>query len=513
MSFNLEELNWKILAFMIIVLCATVFVDIIIQAVKNIWWDDLSKFPGPRLVAISPWYKTYLEVFCGVSWNEKLRELHKRYGTIVRVGPNELHFSNPSAYLEIYNNNNRWDKEARVYQSFAADHGSVSFLKYEEAKQRRDTMYPLFSHRSICEMQNLVQSTVDRFCQVLTENNLSNQSSDIFLGLRCWTIDTITSFCFATSVEALSAPKFRAPVVLSMEDSLPSVITFRHFPLIRDIITGMPAWLSRKISPVTAGLIDMQQMFRSQVNDIVDHPEKLREAPHKTIYHELMNPSASKGVAVTDKLHLYEEAQSLMFAGSDTVGNASMLGIYYSLENPDIVRRLKAEILKVWPKLDEPPRFETLEKLPYLTAVIKESLRIGPGGAAIGLPRVVPAGGATICGREVPKDTIVSIAASFVHYSEEIFDSPGSFNPDRWLGEDGPALEKWLVAFSKGPRMCLGQNLAYCELYLVFAALFRRFNMELDMNGAKSKDLKWRDCFVPQFLGDHLRVFCKPVEA
>ncbi|KAJ8064720.1 hypothetical protein OCU04_007039 [Sclerotinia nivalis] len=173
----------------------------------------------------------------------------------------------------------------------------------------------------------------------------------------------------------------------------------------------------------------------------------------------MMNPSASKGVAVTDKLHLYEKAQSLMFGGSDTVGNASMLGIYHALENPESVRRLKAERLEVWPKLDSPPRFEALEKLPYLTAVIKESLCTGRGDVAIGLPRVVPAGAAIICRREIPQNTIVSIAASFVHYLEEIFDSPASFNPDRWLREDGAALEKWLIAFSKGPRTCLGQKL------------------------------------------------------
>jgi cytochrome P450 len=86
----------------------------------------------------------------------------------------------------------------------------------------------------------------------------------------------------------------------------------------------------------------------------------------------------------------------------------------------------------------------------------------------------------------------------FVHNSEEIFRDALKFDPDRWLNPDSRELEKWLVAFSKGPRSCLGQkyvymlpprsrtlvinlhSLAYCELYLMFAALFRRFDMQLD---------------------------------
>jgi cytochrome P450 len=54
--------------------------------------------------------------------------------------------------------------------------------------------------------------------------------------------------------------------------------------------------------------------------------------------------------------------------------------------------------------------------------------------------------------------TIVGMSGSFVHNSEEIFKNSDDFNPDRWLGPDSASLERWLVAFSKGPRMCMGQK-------------------------------------------------------
>lgn len=76
----------------------------------------------------------------------------------------QLHFSDPAAYHEIYNNSNRWNKEAGLYQSFGEDRSSFGFLKYAESKQRKDIMAPLFSRRAIFELQDLVQSKV-RYCR------------------------------------------------------------------------------------------------------------------------------------------------------------------------------------------------------------------------------------------------------------------------------------------------------------------------------------------------------------
>jgi cytochrome P450 len=68
-----------------------------------------------------------------------------------------------------------------------------------------------------------------------------------------------------------------------------------------------------------------------------------------------------------------------------------------------------------------------------------------------------------------------------MHDNPTLFPSPRSFQPDRWLQPNSAQLRKYLVPFSKGSRQCLGMQLAYCELYLIVAALFapRRFEWEL----------------------------------
>ncbi|KAL9106930.1 MAG: hypothetical protein Q9227_008116 [Pyrenula ochraceoflavens] len=196
-------------------------------------------------------------------------------------------------------------------------------------------------------------------------------------------------------------------------------------------------------------------MLRQQIDDLTQDPEKLKLLPHNmTIYHRLLDMDAYRRKMIPSAVSLYEEAQALMFAGADTVGNTLMIGTYHLLCHSRRLQKLRAELLAAWPSLVEhDPKCRELENLPYLNAVIKESLRLF-SGVVSGLLRVVPASGATICGVTVPSGAMVSCGSTFVHYNAEIFPSPNEFIPERWL--ETTELDKWLVPFSRGPRMCLG---------------------------------------------------------
>jgi cytochrome P450 len=71
-----------------------------------------------------------------------------------------------------------------------------------------------------------------------------------------------------------------------------------------------------------------------------------------------------------------------------------------------------------------------------------------------------------------------------MHHNEDVFPDSNVYKPERWLGNPkGPngtkPLSRYLVAFGKGTRMCIGINMAYAELYLGIASLFRRFELDL----------------------------------
>ena len=196
-------------------------------------------------------------------------------------------------------------------------------------------------------------------------------------------------------------------------------------------------------------------MLFQEIEELSDEPRKLDLLPHNlTIFHLLISKDAEKGGIPLTPGELKEEAQALLFAGADTVGNALMVISFHLSRNPSIQERLKAELNKVWQDPSQPtPSPSQLEKLPYLNAIIREGLRLSIGVVS-GLLRIVPPQGATICGTDVPAGTVVSCGASFVHHHAEIFPDPFAFKPERWIQD--PSLEKWLCAFSKGPRSCLG---------------------------------------------------------
>jgi hypothetical protein len=350
---------------------------------------------------------------------------------------------------------------------------------------------------------------MDHLAKILTVNNVNGHSSDMLFAFRCFAIDTVTAFCFDKSVDAIEAPEFKAPIVEAMDNSLPTFHLFKHFPLFRKTIFSLPPWLAIKASPETSGLTHLQVILGEQVKDVTTNPQSLKDTQYPTIYQRLLDPEAHKGNPIPNATALYEEAQTMLFAGGVTVGDTLMTGTFYILDQPLLYQRLRAELLEAWPDLKNPPTFEVLETLPILTAAIKESLRLSPG-ACSPLLRIVPAAGATISGKTIPAGTVVGMSGIFVHKSEVIFEDPEEFDPGRWMDKDSKELEKWLVSFSRGPRSCLGVNLAWCELYIAFATMLRRFELQIDRT--KAVDLAWRDCFTPHFYKEHLQVWCQPVE-
>lgn len=76
--------------------------------------------------------------------------------------------------------------------------------------------------------------------------------------------------------------------------------------------------------------------------------------------------------------------------------------------------------------------------------------------------------------------TVVGQSFCYVHRSPLMYERPEAFLPERWLGPNSKACDAALSAFSKGPRACFGVNLAYAELHLGIANVFRRFDLRQD---------------------------------
>ena len=207
-----------------------------------------------------------------------------------------------------------------------------------------------------------------------------------------------------------------------------------------------------------------------QIDEIRNSQDK--NADGNTIFHGLLQSDLPEIEKATDRLK--EEAQLIVFAGTDTTGMARysrsrwlfLTGAattlaactYHLLANPEMLVKLKTELEQALPDPYALPASAQVEGLPYLNAVIQEGLRLHPG-SAIRLQRVSPNSDLVYTDRTntswtIPAGTPVSMTPTLIHSLAEYFPNPYEFRPDRWL--ENPRLDKYLLSFAKGTRICLG---------------------------------------------------------
>lgn len=175
---------------------------------------------------------------------------------------------------------------------------------------------------------------------------------------------------------------------------------------------------------------------------------------------------------------LTAEALTQLIAGSDTTSNTSCAILFHVLKNPKVLKRLQAELDQAIPSSQDVPVFEQVKDLPYMDFVIKETMRIH-STSSLGLPRLVPAGGANVLGRHYPADTVLSVPSYTVHHSTAIWGPDAEdFVPERW-SKVTEAQKNAFIPFSYGPRACVGRNVAEMELALIVGTVFHNYEFEL----------------------------------
>ena len=213
-----------------------------------------------------------------------------------------------------------------------------------------------------------------------------------------------------------------------------------------------------------------------------------------TIFHSILSspslPAREKGLK-----RLTDEGAILLIAGSETPAKVLSLILFHLTSNPRTIQRLRTELDVAKASSADSLGLTQLEQLPYMTAVIKEGLRLHNGITARS-QRVAPTETLHYGDWIIPAGTPLSSISYFIHYNAEIFPEPMMFRPERWLVADMNRLDRYLVAFGRGTRNCVGTNLGMAELYLILAAVAGRFEMELFQTDRGDVDV-WRDWYVP----------------
>lgn len=187
-----------------------------------------------------------------------------------------------------------------------------------------------------------------------------------------------------------------------------------------------------------------------------------RDASRRDILYYLLSATdPDTGGELPDR-EIKAEALTQLIAGSDTTGNTITHLIDMLARHPEALKKLQEELDAAFPHVgpDFVAMFEDCKDLPYTQGVINETLRLRTT-VSVGLPRVVPKGGAIVCGRFFEEGTVLSTPTYTVHRDTRVWGPDAlEFRPDRWRREGGADLEKAFLGFSYGPRACIGRNVS-----------------------------------------------------
>ncbi|MCJ1321263.1 hypothetical protein MMC15_006607 [Xylographa vitiligo] len=493
---------WSIFGSSTVLVAAIVFLAYVLGlVVYRLYLSPISKFPGPKLAALTLWYEFYYDVVRGGQYIFHVRELHKKYGPIIRVNPYELHVSDPDFYDVLYASyasGEKRDKYEWYTKMFGTPTAGFSTVGHHQHRARRAPLNNFFSMASVRRLQPVVEERVNTLVGRFREFKDVKGDEGVMkidYAFTAFANDVVMEYCFGQSEHRLDQADFAPDFHNASVDIGIGSAFLRQMFWIYHILQGLPQRLAVLISPSVKAIFHLQnvrqfpdpsdappytlQIMEEQITQIKSEPQYTeKDLLHPVIFSEILQSSLPE----SEKSHrrLRDEAHIVVAAGTMTTAWTLSVAMYNILANPIILSTLKAELRSALPSPSSPAPLPLLEQLPYLTAIIYEALRLSYGVSSR-LARVSPAPllfTDALTGKEwsIPPGTPTSMTSVLIHQDESIFPDALVFDPDRWLKD--PRLVKYLVSFSKGTRQCLGMNLAYAELYMCLAAVWRRFGSE-----------------------------------
>ena len=182
--------------------------------------------------------------------------------------------------------------------------------------------------------------------------------------------------------------------------------------------------------------------------------------------------SEGDGSAMSD-VQLRDECITLFTAGHETTANALTFTWYLLSQNPDVEKEMHEELRSVLH--GRVPTAEDVAKLPYMKAVLAESMRLYPPAWAIGREVITEC---EVGGYALPRGAVVLVCQWVTHRDARYWPDPLHFDPNRWLGKiDRPRYAYF--PFGGGSRACIGESFAWMESILLMATLAQQWQAQL----------------------------------
>ena len=169
----------------------------------------LAKYPGPRVAAVTLWYEFYYDFFHRGNYIFRIRDMHAKYGHIVRVGPDELHVNDPSFIPELMPaGGRRRNKYPRMIQVFGFSQAAGATADHDLHRKRRAGMSKMFSKESVRRLEPIMRVNLDKLLIRLREFQSDGREISVLPMFGAFTNDVISEYAYGFSSNWVQAPQF-----------------------------------------------------------------------------------------------------------------------------------------------------------------------------------------------------------------------------------------------------------------------------------------------------------------
>jgi cytochrome P450 len=372
-----------------------------------------------------------------------------------------------------------------------------TFASGKEHRERKKLVSNIYANQTVlaAEFSSMVQDKVAAFLGFIEQQ--PGQACEIFSSLHYFSFDTISEFVYGPDhggTIALTGSKSDQDLIKDILNPARRRLAWSavHFPAYTRWLTTRTGLLEKIL--ILLGSMPMKKPFT--YTGIRNHALKS--------FYSFKNTSATEKAKASDNtvigrlfkvrdetnmsdMDIASECSDHLLAGIDTTSD-SLMFVIWALSLPrhkQYQDELRQELAHVSFNDDGIPHPRELNHLPYLNAVLRESLRLYAPLPTFE-PRVSPVS-TIIDGYQIPAKTIVGMSPYCLHRDPTIYPQPLTFDPNRWLQSDPTAGTTTLIpesdprnknfwAFSSGARMCIGMHLANAEMLTLVAAVYRKYS-------------------------------------
>ncbi|KAL1722322.1 cytochrome P450 [Schizophyllum commune] len=466
-------------------------------ATYRLFFSPLSDIPGPWYAAVSDfWLTTHV---ARLQQCMTVNKLFKKYGPVVRIGPNRVAFKDLAGVKNVYSVH-KFDKAPSYFKMRSTDDAdqAMTFLDAAAHGARRKAWGPHYTMGHLTKFQSDMQDSSRQLIEA-TASFEGKRPIDCLVLFRHLTIEIIMVTMYGCRLNALKS--------WSAGKEVPICEAIGHFPLAITLRGAVPEWLWKlvcriphrgwqKICSSGNANLEFTRKHLRELRQFVESGKNVDDEKMPMVLRLLQYREPAKGLPALQDKDIVAEVLGHTIAGTDTTAITLSYFCWELGRRPDIVEKLRAELDTVMHDSTDMPNIAVLQSLPYLTAFLKEGLRIY-GAAPSLLERKTPTAGDpfNIAGYVLPPHTIVAAQAWSLHRDPAVFPDPDEFRPERWLDGDTIAMNAQLSPFGFGTRVCAGQHLAQMMMRMGLAAIVRNFDIEVPPETTK-KSMAICDAFV-----------------